>query len=70
MLYLLSNKERGEQMKQAKLIKLFKKNGWHLYRHGGNHDIWTNGKDKEQIPRHKDINEMLAKSLIKEHDLE
>jgi len=56
-------------MKQAKLIKLFMNNGWFLYRHGGNHDIWTNGLMKEQIPRHKDINEILAKHLIRKHHL-
>ncbi|WP_125769489.1 toxin-antitoxin system, toxin component, HicA family protein [Companilactobacillus furfuricola] len=48
-------------MKHTKLIKLIKINGWFLERHGRNHDIWTNGVDKEQIPRHKEINELLAK---------
>ncbi|ATU69493.1 type II toxin-antitoxin system HicA family toxin [Levilactobacillus brevis] len=56
-------------MKRNRLLKLFSKNGWYLYRHGGNHDIWTNGKLKEQIPRHPDINERLAKGLIKKHGL-
>lgn len=55
-------------MKLNKLLKLFKKNGWYFYKHGGNHDIWTNGIEKEQIPRHKDINELLAKDIIKKHN--
>ncbi|GAA3192272.1 type II toxin-antitoxin system HicA family toxin [Lentilactobacillus kefiri] len=56
-------------MKRKYLLKLFTHGGWYLYRHGGNHDIWTNGKDKEVIPRHPDINEFLARDLIRKHHL-
>lgn len=56
-------------MKNRTLTKLLEKNGWHLHRHGGNHDIWTNGNEKEQIPRHPDINERLAKAIIRKHGL-
>lgn len=56
-------------MKRADLERLFKKNGWHFERNGGNHDIWTNGKETEAIPRHREINEMLAKALIKKYKL-
>jgi len=47
------------------LVKLFEKNGWWLLAHGGSHDIYTNGKNKEQVPRHSEINENLAKVIIK-----
>jgi len=57
-------------MKRSRLIVLFRKKGWYLSRHGSNHDIWTNGKFKEPIPRHSRINEYLAKDLISKHDLE
>jgi len=57
-------------MNQKRLLKLLSKKGWYLYRHGNNHDIWTNGIEKEQIPRHREINELLAKSIIKKHHLD
>lgn len=56
-------------MKQKDLIKLLKKNGWYLLREGGNHDIYTDGVKREPIPRHKEINEMLAKAIIRKHGL-
>ena len=56
-------------MKRKDLIKLLKNNGWYFVSHGGNHDIYTNGKDKEVIPRHNEIKEFLAKDIIKRRDL-
>lgn len=52
-------------MKQRDLVKLLLKNGWTFYRNGGNHDIYIKGKDSESVPRHKEVNEQLAKSIIK-----
>jgi mRNA interferase HicA len=34
-------------------------------RHGGNHDVWTNGEREEAIPRHRDINERLALAILR-----
>ncbi len=56
-------------MKKADLERLFKKNGWHFERNGGNHDVWAKGNKIEEIPRHREINEMLAKALIRKHNL-
>jgi len=56
-------------MKRKDLIKLLEKNGWYLKRRGGNHDIYTNGIESEPIPRHKEINERLAREIIKKHGL-
>lgn len=42
------------QTKRADLIKLLEKNGWYLKRNGGGHDIYTNGKESETIPRHRE----------------
>ena len=39
--------------------------GWWLLRSGGKHDVWTNGTITEQIPRHTEINEQLAKKILK-----
>ncbi|MFZ7131369.1 MAG: type II toxin-antitoxin system HicA family toxin [Eubacteriales bacterium] len=56
-------------MKRRDLIKLLDKNGWYLKRKGGSHDIYTDGIKSEPIPRHPEINERLAKVIIKKHGL-
>lgn len=52
-------------MKRNDLIKEITKNGYYLLRRGGNHDVYSNGQRFEPIPRHKEINERLAKEIIK-----
>ena len=52
-------------MKTKDLKDRLKKLGWRLKREGGNHEIWTNGEIDEQIPRHRETNERLAKKIIK-----
>lgn len=52
-------------MKRRELLKLFEKSGWYLKRNGASHDIYTDGINSEAIPRHPDVNERLAKELIK-----
>lgn len=56
-------------MKRRELIKMLDRNGWRLMRNGGNHDLYTNGINSETIPRHPDINEILAKAIIKRQGL-
>ena len=56
-------------MKRKDLIKLFGRNGWYLEREGGSHTVYTNGRESEAIPRHTEINERLAKALIKKRNL-
>lgn len=56
-------------MKRKDLIKLLERNGWWFKRNGGNHDIYTNGTDTEPIPRHNEINEIMAKAIIKKRGL-
>ena len=60
---------RGETMKQKDLINLFKRNGWWLVRQGSNHMVFTNGSETETVPRHKEVNELLAKAIIKRRGL-
>jgi mRNA interferase HicA len=52
-------------MKKRDLEKTLERLGWYFLRHGGNHDRWTNGKETEEIPRHREIAEILAKKIIK-----
>lgn len=56
-------------MKRQELIKLFEKNGWKFDRNGGNHDVYVKGNKTEAIPRHTEINENLAKAIIKRNNL-
>ena len=60
---------RGETMKQKDLINLFKRNGWWMVRQGSNHMVFTNGSETETVPRHKEVNELLAKAIIKRRGL-
>ena len=55
-------------MKQRELIKKLEAAGFEFSRHGGNHDVYVRGSDIEQIPRHKEINEMLAKAILRKWD--
>lgn len=56
-------------MKRKDLVKLLEKNGWWQLREGGSHTVYTNGKEVEPIPRHTEINEITAKSIIKRQGL-
>jgi mRNA interferase HicA len=51
------------------LIKLFEKAGWYYNREGSNHTVYTDGNRIEQIPRHREVNEVLAKHLINKYNL-
>lgn len=56
-------------MKRRDLIILMEKNGWKLHRNGANHDVYVKGNESETIPRHKEINEILAKAIIRRRGL-
>ena len=56
-------------VKQKDLIKRLEKAGFKFVRHGGKHDVYKRGKDEEQVPRHTEINEYLAKGIIKKWKL-
>jgi len=53
------------RVKKKDFEKILIKHKWYFLRHGANHDVWTNGEDIEPVPRHKEINEKLARSIIK-----
>lgn len=56
-------------MKQRDLIKKLENIGFRFERHGGNHDIYSRGNDLEKIPRHKEINERLARAILRKWGL-
>jgi mRNA interferase HicA len=39
--------------------------GWAFLRHGGNHDVWSDGDRLEYVPRHAEINENLARKILR-----
>ena len=56
-------------MKQRDLIKRLEKAGFTFDHHGSNHDIYKRGKEKEEVPRHREVDEDLAKGIIKRRGL-
>ncbi len=56
-------------MKRRDLIKLLEKNGWILIRDDGDHTVYGKDGQIEPIPRHKEIKETTAKSIIKRRGL-
>lgn len=56
-------------MKQRDLVKKLETAGFHFERHGGNHDVYVRGSDVEQVPRHKELNEILARAIIRKWKL-
>lgn len=52
-------------MKRRQLIKLLEKEGFILERHGSGHDIYRRGNEEEVIPRHREINERLARAILR-----
>jgi mRNA interferase HicA len=54
-------------MKRKELLKKIFSVGCVLVRHGGRHDLYMNPKTgkKQPVPRHGDIDENLAKHIIK-----
>jgi len=54
-------------VKRKDLIRTIEKMGCILIRHGSKHDWYQNQKTKvsQPIPRHREINEILAKHILK-----
>lgn len=56
-------------MKQKDLINKLITAGFSFARHGGNHDIYIRGKMIEKVPRHREINEILAKAILRRNSI-
>ena len=54
-----------ERLKRKDMIRLLESAGFTFYSHGGRHDTYKRGKDSEQIPRHREINEQLARFILR-----
>ncbi|MBR0460241.1 MAG: type II toxin-antitoxin system HicA family toxin [Victivallales bacterium] len=52
-------------MKRTDLLRIITQNGAVFLRNGGNHDIYLKNNITLVIPRHSEIPELLARSIIK-----
>ncbi|MDP2982538.1 MAG: type II toxin-antitoxin system HicA family toxin [Candidatus Latescibacter sp.] len=54
-------------MKRSDLIRQLKEQGCILHRHGSRHDIYLNPStgQKQPVPRHNEIDDVLAKHIMK-----
>lgn len=57
-------------MKQRELIRRLEYAGFSFVRHGGRHDVYKRGHDIEQIPRHTELNEKLARAILRKWGLD
>jgi len=51
-------------VKYKELAKKLVKLGWRLKKQGKKHEIWTDGEFTIPVPRHREINENTAKSIL------
>jgi len=51
-------------MKRRDLLKKLTEAGFKFVRHG-RHDVYKRGDDEEEVPRHREINEITAKEILK-----
>lgn len=56
-------------MKRRDLIKKLKDAGFVLARNGANHDVYVRGNVTEPVPRHSEIPEGLAKSILRRNNI-
>jgi mRNA interferase HicA len=56
--YTVPVKRRDLEQKMTEL-------GWRFLRRGGRHDVWTDGEREEPVPRHREINETLARAILR-----
>lgn len=61
--------KEGRSMRRRELINKLLEAGFVFDRHGGKHDVYKRGDEEEMIPRHREINEKLAKSIIRKWKL-
>jgi mRNA interferase HicA len=54
-----------KSMKRRDLERALRQLGWYFLRHGGKHDVWTDGKREEAIPRHTEIHDKLAQAILR-----
>jgi mRNA interferase HicA len=57
-------------MKRRELEKRLIDLGWSFIRRGGRHDIWRKGEIEIAVPRHREIKEPTARSILRLAEVE
>ncbi len=52
-------------MKRRELEQRLRAIGWRFVRHGGSHDVWTDGRNETAVPRHREIREGTARGILR-----
>lgn len=60
---------KDDFMKYRVLVKKLNELGWYYKKSGGRHDVFTKDGKIMPIPRHKEINEITAKEILKKAGL-
>lgn len=56
-------------MKRRDLINKLEEAGFRFERNGAEHDVYRRGSDIEEVPRHRELNEITAKKILKKWGL-
>ena len=56
-------------MKRRDFINKLEEGGFVFERHGSNHDIYRRGNETEEVGRHNEIDENLAKAILRRRGL-
>lgn len=56
-------------MKQKDLVRKLKKAGFKFHSHGSNHDRYQRGTVIETVPRHNEVDEKLARAILKRNGI-
>ena len=59
-------RKENKTEKQRDLLKIASQQGFKYVKDGGRHDIYSNGEKEVAIPRHREINEITAKKIIRD----
>lgn len=57
-------------MKRTDLERLLVENGFVFVRNGSRHDVYKRGAVYEVVPRHREVNELLARKILKRNGIE
>ncbi len=53
-------------MKHRDLLKIAAEHGFKYLRDGGRHGIYSDGEKEVAIPRHREVNEITAKKIVRD----
>lgn len=56
-------------MKRLGFIKRIEEGGFVFNRHGSDHDVYVRGNERESVPRHREIDERLTKTILRRRGL-